>query len=364
MSSYVHSGTIIQNGSIEIDNSMNDDSIMKVLPADDRFHLPLPVIGNFEWWYFDLIDSEKNILMKIVLHVGTNPLRTRIYPQIAISISTPEYTENFTKSYSFSEIRGDSKFCFLKIGEEVEIKSTPDSISEYFVKVNLNEFSAELRFESVIEGWKPLGDKIRYIKSGRNADFMWIIPVPKAKITGTCTYKNKEYNISGAIGYHDHNYYSVDKKKPLYLDSSVKKWYWGKCYCGDYTLIFMDTWFKSLRIKSLLVSKGNKIIHSSNNLVESGIEKTGFDLSLKAEYPSSLNIRLNQPSLELEVRIDSVKILDKKDLLEGVPLMFNWMIKKIISRPVYFGLFAHVQLEINGNKLAGFGNYEYMFFRE
>ncbi|MCJ7448055.1 MAG: hypothetical protein MUO72_10195 [Bacteroidales bacterium] len=43
------------------------------------------VKGDFEWWYFDINDQPSDCFLKIVMHIGTNPLRTRIFPQSAIS---------------------------------------------------------------------------------------------------------------------------------------------------------------------------------------------------------------------------------------------------------------------------------------
>jgi len=363
MSGYQHTGPVHENGYVDTLQVIKDHTVLSVSPVDDGYHLNDPVIGNFEWWYFDAMDIEREILLKIVVHIGTNPLKTSVFPQLALSVSTPATDEFITRKYDFSDLRGSVENCRIQIKNEFEARVEFSAQTEYFIMVNLPEFSAELHFVSEIEGWKPSGDRVRYNRRGRSASFMWIIPVPKAKVNGTFVHKGNHYAMKNAIGYHDYNYFSVDKKKPLYLDRMVKKWYWGKCYCEDYTMIFMDTFFRTSRLKSFFVAKGDEIIHSSNNLIDLKIVNTECDATLGNIYPSSISVNLKEDDVLLVAVIDSYKIIDRKDLLDDVPSIAKWLIKKFIARPAYYSLFARVSMEINGKMLKGYGNYEYMVFR-
>ena len=111
------------------------------------------------------------------------------------------------------------------------------------------------------------------------------------------------------------------------------------------------------------MAKGEEIIHSSNNLIDLKIVNTVYDARLGNVYPSSLSVGLKEDDVLLKVIIDSDKIIDKKDLLDGVPSFAKWFIKKFVTRPVYYSFFARVSMEINDKKLKGYGNYEYMEFR-
>lgn len=363
MSGYQHIGPVSDNGYVNTSQVISDYSVLKVLPGDDGFHLADPVIGNFEWWYFDVIDNQQSILLKIVAHIGTNPLKTSIFPQLALSISTKDVNESFTRKYEYTDFRGLAENCRIQIKNEFEVRVEHHSQTEYFIKVNVPDYSAELHYINESEGWKPTGERVRYSKSGKSADFMWIIPAPKARVNGNFIYKGNRYSMMNAIGYHDHNYCSVNKKRPLYLDSMVKKWYWGKCYCDDYVMIFMDTFFRTNRLRSLFVSRGNDIIHSSNNLLDLQVKNTRYDATLGTAYPSSLSLCLHDNALPIKAFIDSVKIIDKKDLLDDVPSFLRWVIKNLVARPVYYGIFARVTVEINKKEIEGYGNYEYMSFR-
>lgn len=74
-----------------------DPLAFNVSPPDDGFHLSNPEIGDFEWWYFDVYDPEINCTLKVIAHLGTDPLRKKFYPQLVISISSPTEKQKFVK---------------------------------------------------------------------------------------------------------------------------------------------------------------------------------------------------------------------------------------------------------------------------
>lgn len=363
MSGYIHTGSVSDNGIVNTKDIITDYDLLKVNPPDDGFHLTEPATGNFEWWYFDVVDIVSDVLCKIVVHLGTNPLRTKYFPQLAVSISTPESGEYFTEIYKLSDLDSNTDYCQIQIRNELEIRADYSKGIEYIVNVNLPVFKAELHFRNLIEGWKPLGNRVRYHISERQAYFMWVIPAPKASVSGYISLKGSRYNLKLATGYHDHNYWSVNKSRPLYLDMMVNKWYWGKCYCGDYTIIFMDTLFRKTRLSSLFVACRDKIIHSSNNLVSVRVEKSESDPGLHINFPVSFSVLLDEKDIALNVSIESVKLIESKDLLEDVPVLLRWLIRNLVARPGYFSVQAKARLNINDKVIEGHGNYEYMVFR-
>lgn len=240
---------------------------------------------------------------------------------------------------------------------------TEQNSSQYFIKINVPGFKCDFRFESIIEGWKPLGNKIVCRSGKKKSDFSWVIPVPRARIRGYFIHENTTYKLTGAIGYHDHNYIKVDRTDPLYLDEMVSRWYWGKCYAGDYTFIFMDTHLRKGRTLSLMVADKDTIIHSSNNLIDCFISLSAYDNILKVEYPKSLSIRSLNDLFSFKAEFVSDRILDRKDLLEGLNPPLKFIIKQLVAKPAYHGILARVKLEMKNLNLVGTGNFESMVFR-
>jgi hypothetical protein len=361
--SYTHKGKALKNGVIDPGIIQSDSSELIVNPNDDGLHIHNYNIGDFEWWYFDLLDQDSGYFLKIVFHIGTDPLKRSIFPQLAVSVNTKDSNQYFTKEYKLSDIHAGINHCEIKAKDEIHIWTDNKKVPKYHIKINIHEFKCELLYASEIEGWKPLGEQVQHELDKKKGFFSWIIPQPKAIVKGEFIFDDELYLISSAIGYHDHNYNLVDKAYPLHLDELITHWYWGKCYAEDYTLIFMDTWCKTNRTSSLMVARRNKIIYSSNNLTNCTTESEGYDKVLKVKYPVSIVINSIDEVFPFELRLDKNKILDSKDLIETVHPFLKWLIKKLIAKPAYHGILAKAQLKIGNEIIKGTGNYESMVFR-
>jgi len=343
---------------------MKDKTLdLTVQPEDDGFHLQDHVTGDFEWWYFDILDQSAGCFLKIVMHIGTDPLRRRVFPQLAISVNTPEHQESITRAYRLSELEADTRQCRVLVRNEVKIWAEPANLPEYGIQIDIREFTCKFRFTAETEGWKPLGKEIQHQSEKKKGAFAWVIPMPKASVEGDFTFKNKIYKIQDGIGYHDHNYIKVDREHPLYVDELVRKWYWGKCYAGRFMAVFMDIHTGVGNMRSLLVTENNSILHSSNDMIDCSVMSYGFDESLGVKYPASLGIQSTDPDFQFRAEFDFDRILDRKDLLEGVNGAIRFLIRKLVAKPAYHGILATVKMKIREFDLDGFGNFESMVFR-
>lgn len=340
-----------------------DPDYQPVLPEDDGLQITDFSKGDFEWWYFDVFDQAKGCFLKIVLHIGTDPLRTRITPQLALSINTPEKSDSLILPFSLSELKAGKEICNISVDDRIRIWTTQDHPFVYSISINVPRFRCKFRFENTIDGWKPKGYKTIYQSGKRSSEFYWVIPQPGATVDGEFSFENNSYKLTGAHGYHDHNYLKVDREHPLYLDALADKWYWGKCHAGEFTMIFTDVHFKNSRSQAIMVTENNKIINCLYTLTDCSVKEYGYDHTLRTEYPKSLIIRSLDEHIPLKAEFEFEKILDKKDLLEGVNPVLQFLIKKLIAKPAYHGIFCKVRLEINTTCAEGYGNFESMVFR-
>ena len=361
--SYIHKGKISTNGIIDPDEIITDPEKLTVNPKDDAIQIIDYVKGDFEWWYFDICDLASGCFLKIVIHIGTDPLKTKIKAQLAISINTPDINKGIWFPFSISEMSTDLQRCNISISDKILLMAERNDPLLYKIQIDIPDFKCDLRFIGQIEGWKPLGDKIPFRSGKKKVDFSWVIPLPRAAVEGFVSHDNRKYTFTDVIGYHDHNYIRIDRHYPLYMDNLVKKWYWGKCYAGVYTVIFCDVYCRTNRILSLMVAEENKIIHSSNNLITCSIVSSAYDNLMKTAYPTSLQITSLNEQFPFLAEFESVKILDRKDLLQGVNPIFKYLIKKMIAKPVYYGIYSRVRLEVKNKILEGYGNFESMLFR-
>ena len=365
MNSYIHKTGIKTSRLADPSLQITDATELEVFPSDDSFQLINSEKGNFEWWYFDIIDLDIDCILKLVAHLGTDPLRRRFFPQIAISIKTPTHRQALIKHYSLKDFSASTEFCDVRLKDEFHaFLKSPTRDDFYHLTVNVDDFRAELTFICEIEGWKPLGNNVKIKMGKKEGIFYWVIPAPKAKVVGEFCIGNKRYELKEALGYHDHNYWQVDVRNKLFMDDVVSKWYWGRFLSKDYTIIFMNTYLRKYPIKSLMIARGDKIIHSSNNLIEvfaNGFEK---DDEIKTLYPSRITINSVEEDNPFQMILNSKEIIDKRDLLEGVNPFLKWLIKLFISKPSYYGILAESTINIDDKEIRGISLYELMSFRD
>jgi len=361
---YTHKGIVGINGSVDVSQSITDPARLTVSPADDSFLLQDPECGDFEWWYFDIIDPVSGCILKLIAHLGTNPLRRRFFPQVAVSLRTPNRRQSFIRSYLLGDFHASRNVCDVGVKDEFHaVAGSSAGDDRYHISVDIQGFRAEADFISEIEGWKPLGNAVTIARGKKQGVFSWIIPVPKATVVGEFWLGRERYELNGALGYHDHNYWKAVGKKKLFMDDAISQWYWGRFLSKDYTAIFMDTHLKPHPIKSLMIAKRDNIIHSSNNLIEVFAEKLSKDGELQTFYPSTISVQSLDQETFFQMTLQSKELIDKRDLLEGVNPLLKRLIKAFISRPAYYGILADSAIKIADKPMRGTALYEYMSFR-
>ena len=361
--SYTHIGRILENGETDPVVISPGSKELRIRPEDDGLHITGFNRGDFEWWYFDLAEPALGIFLKIVLHIGTDPLRRRVFPQLAISVNTPETTASITRSYSLDELHADTGRCSIKVRDEISIMSEDGTPELFRVKADVPGFKCEFGFTGTLEGWKPLGNAVSFSVGKKKGSFSWVVPLPAAKAGGTFTCEGQEHTLDGATAYHDHNYFRVDRDHPLHLDELVTRWYWGKCYAGNHHVIFMDTWCRTKRLRSLMVARDQEIIYSGNNLLTCTVSATETDSVLHTDLPTGIHLESTDPEFRFRADLDMIKMLDRKDLIGELHPVLKFLIKKLVSRPAYHGILTGVRMQIGATILEGTGNFESMVFR-
>jgi hypothetical protein len=361
---YLHKGKVLDNGDTAFGEQPVGSPEFTVFPGDDGLHVTEYNKGDYEWWYFDVADQASGVFLKIVMHIGTDPLRTRVFPQLAISASVPGKSQHIIRPYAIRDLTADTDQCNIAIGKELRIRQVPGKYPLFHIKIELPRFRGSFKFSGTIEGWKPLGKEVHYGIGNRKASFSWVIPAPRARVEGEFEIEHMRFTICNGIGYHDHNYLRVQRRHPLHLDELVSKWYWGKCYAGNYTVIFMDTHTRPQSLRSLMVAENNAIVYSANNLMDCEIISQGFDSSLKVKYPETLRLSSTDEEFPFQAVFEFDKILDHKDLLEEVNPLARFLIKTLLARPAYHGISARVRMRIRDVEMTGYGNFESMIFRK
>jgi hypothetical protein len=342
-----------------------DPAESKVSPPDDGYHLSAPEVGDFEWWYFDVHDPATDCTLKVIAHLGTDPLRRRFHPKLVVSISSPAEKQTFIKTYALSDFSASAEVCDVRLSNEFRAYAdSSEKNNPYRILVNVNGLRADLDFYGGVEPYKPIGAEVEAEKGKKRGTFFWAIPLPKAKVMGEFSISGRKYVIRKGLGYHDHNYWKVDREHKLFMDDIISKWYWGRCFAEDYTIIFMDTHFNGGQIRSLFIANESNIIHSSNSQIEVSASDFKKDEQLNISYPARIGIESIVENEPFQMILRSRDLTEKRDLLEDINPIARWLMRSFVSKPAYFGLLADGTVKIANNEIKGTALYEMMCFRK
>jgi hypothetical protein len=364
MHSYTHHGVVKLNGLVDTSQSISDASRLAVRPADDALQLTSLEVGNFEWWYFDVIDARKGYVLKLAAHLGTDPLRRQCYPTVAVVARTPHGKKTVRQSFAVTDLQAAREYCDVKINDALHIWVTPAIDAQiYHLTVRLPGCSATLRFRGQMAGWKPLSDAVPMQHGSKQATFSWVVPLPRAAVEGAFAIDGVSYTLEEALGYHDHNTWQVAPHAKLFMDDVIAHWQWGRFLASDSTVVFMNTCLKTHSIQSCLFARDTSILHSSNNLLKVVTEAVTQDKVLHAPYPTHITVGLSTDTGPWQMVLYAKDVLDRRDLLEGVYPPLQWLIKRLISHPTYHSMLADVTLRIADIERHGDGLYESLCLR-
>jgi hypothetical protein len=355
---------LLNKNKLEVLLSEQPESPNPLLPANDGYLLDSERIGNFEWWYFDCIDIQNNCMLKIVVHLGTDPLRKSFFPTLAISIKTPEATRAIEFKYNLKDFHADKNGCDVRLKQDCHIYSDSDNSGYYHIDIDIPEFRASLIFKQTVPVWVPPAHKIKALKGNRHSELFWKVLQPRSIVDGSFEYSNISYTLNDAIGYHDHNYWQLNSKHGLFMDEVITRWFWGKCVAGPYTVIFMETWMSGVKVKSIMVSEHDKIMYSTDKNLTITVNKEMLHAPLKSKFPTQITIQINNEGFPLELILNCEELIESKDLLREVNPLIAWLVKSFVARPAYYGIYSTAILETPNQKLEGFGIYELMLFRK
>ncbi len=291
------------------------------LATDDGPH-PSSAPDYFEWWYYD-VTFEDNSTASIVLY-GAAMVDKSHAPGVMLNLSTA----NGAVYNSFTSMRRDELHTSAVGDIAVANSSAMHEGSLLHVQAegvaeDATPLAVDLHFVPQMAGLK-LGDGA--LKANGKTILGWVIPMPRAEVTGTVTIGGKTRTVHG-IGYHDHNWGEVD------LQESMAYWYWGRVTTANLSVIYaelhLQPQFGSEPIGFVLVGDAT---HMVGGFAEAQFSPhpAQFVDAANRPVPQGLDIKGAKFSLEL----DQNRVLQAVDFADRVS---PWQrpLLHLVSRPAY-----------------------------
>ncbi len=324
-------------------------------PAQDGAHR-LPGTKFFEWWYFDA-HFDNGYHLVVALHTALFNIISRP-AVIAIHLYGPgDWRKVEVAAFKPSEVSSAVGQCDVRLGPS----RVWDAGDHYGVYIEQGSIRASLEYHREVEGLQ-IGTGIMFEDPASKQSFHWIIPLPRAGVSGWLWVDNERMAVSG-IGYHDHNWGNLD------LCQVLRNWTWGRVVADGYTMVFGDlvgrrtvdlhTNFAVLwQGAELLLSTDRVKICSTESQIE-GRRRTDFC------YPNHIDLQVDDSPLHIQAALHAPRVLDVIDfaqprsrresvrrvaekiyfLSERLPLLGQWA-KQRIGYGTYLRLQAGGELTI------------------
>lgn len=289
--------------------------------------------GTFEHWYFDARLDDGHI---VVGFLQTSELITK-RPGVELHVYRPDGTRlEIRKPYPKAAVKASTEKCDIRVGHNFAhvIEDPVTGLHTHVVHLDEDGICFDLRFQSTVEPWQPGKGASRF---GEKDFFAWVIPAPRAEVTGTVTIEGKTMQVQGT-GYADHNW-GVG-----FMPRIVERWYWGRIYAEDFTVVYATIGLNGKRfgperwLKPFMLAHGSKVALSSGD-VTMDVGPPVFNDAADNTYPAHLGLEAPGVSLRLDVK----RIIHAHSFLDDIPLLGKPRVKPLVKPAI--------------NKLAGHPGY-------
>jgi hypothetical protein len=325
-------------------------------PTDDAQHR---YDGRFywEWWYFDAqFDDGHRCVLELQYPNITNFLAAECC--MLFNVYTPDGRDyNNIIPFPATMWRASDETCDVAIGDNTIQGYYP----EYRVKFSHENLACDLVFENLLPGWTRGTGEIMFGMPEKEQVFGWVVPQPRARVSGTLSVDGVEHEVSG-LGYHDHNW--GNGFVPRYLSH----WIWGRLSTNRVTMIFADVVTSrrcgDIHIPIVFLALDDRIVLESSRaefqVGEYVEDSIGFQV-----YPSRVDMEFAERDAAGEFHFKIKNELEMVNTLaDKLPPGLVKVIGKTIAAPAYYRFLSdyHGWLRVGEEKLelAGETHWEYM----
>jgi len=316
-----------------------DGEILPLKPEDDALHIDVGAKNQYEWWYFDAHLEGGYTLVAFFYAAIPNPGLDQGKIAVELTLLRPDgrKTQKVIK-HKKSEFYASKEKPHVTIGgNTMEVEFTEDGLPIYKIFLEDEDLMFDLTYKAQVKGWKPGTGYSHFADLGH---FAWVVPFPRASVTGTIRDGDKTMEVAG-VGYHDHNWLNFS------FQSIIEYWMWGRIYSENFTIsyAFIQCNDKVDRhaVKVLMAAKGSEVFLSSGEY-EFTQDDHEFNEAAGHSFPRTISITV--PG-ELEAKLDVAKVFEAENMLDNFNPILAFVAKNILKmKPGYFRLNSDFTLKI------------------
>ncbi len=313
-----------------------DGTIKPLTPKDDAYHSDKK--GMYEWWYFDA-HLEGGYTVVAFFHASNPNPGTAGKTGVELTLLRPDgrKTHKFIK-YPKSAFAASREEPSVQIGENyMKVDYSQGELPIYEIFIDEDELCFHLTYESEVKGWKP-GDGLSQF--GDMGYFAWVLPFPRAKVSGTIRDGETTIEVSG-IGYHDHNWLDFQFQR------IIEYWMWGRIYSENFTISYAfiqcNKKMDHHAVKVLMVAQNEDVFLSTGEF-DFIRDDYLFDERNEHRYPQNLTIKIPD---QLEVNLTVNRVLEAEDMLAEFNPVLRFLARYALRmQPGYFRLLSDFEINV------------------
>jgi hypothetical protein len=322
-----------------------------VTARDNALH-PHDSRWAFEHWYFDAhLDSGHTVIA--FLQKRRPEERPGSSPVVELLVYSPDGTRRqVIRRYPKAAFRASTEVGEVAIGPNHATTDLTGALPVHRLHVAEEDLVLDLTFANETPSWMPGNGTTRY---GRTDRFGWVVPAPRARVTGSVTIDGEAREVTGR-GYHDHNW-GVGNMPRI-----IERWHWGRLYTEDFSLLYAtvrtQARFGHHESRPLMLAQGRNIVLSTGE-----VELTEGPMVHNAEarraYPQWIRLQV-EDAVDLTLTVRSV--VHAHDLLDDVPVVraapVKPLVNRIVGHPGYFRFTSDFELTaiVDGEKFERTGS--------
>jgi hypothetical protein len=311
------------------------DGEIVVPPLSENGNHDAGLKGAFEHWYFDARLDNGYV---IVGFLQTSELITK-KPGVELHVYRPDGTRvEIRKPYPPAAARASTEFCDVTVGHNyarLDRSASADALPVYQVHLEEDGVRFDLTFRAAVDAWQPGHGRSTF---GEKDFFAWVVPAPRANVSGTISVDGVQHEVTG-VGYHDHNWGKG------FMPRIVARWYWGRVYAEDLTLIYATIGLNPKRfgpdfwIKPLMLAIGDKVVVSTGEVTMTEGPRR-YHAEADNAFPEFLELTSDTVSLRLDVQ----NVIHAHSFLHDVPVLgkprvapiVKPLLNAVVGHPGYF----------------------------
>ena len=321
---------------------------------------PYPGRSSFEWWYFDARFDDGHTFAGGIIDRAVFDLK-KDESQVFMHFNTPGgEAHHVFGNHPKSLFSASAERCDVSLAGSTITGACP----EWRVDLEHGGFEAHLTFRSLTPGWARGNGEMLFGNLQYPKVLGWVVPQPRAAVTGTLVYDGVEHRVSGE-GYHDHNWGNF----PFPL--RISRWHWGRVTSPDVTMVFVDIATNrscgEAHVPVLLLAVGDRLVLETYEM-EWWYGDYALDSTGTQSYPRSYGFEFAERDVSGRVEFSPSAELEVDGFFGrfGVPGPLAGALARVVAQPCYFRLLCDYQarLEVAGEtvELSGETVNEYIVF--